>query len=240
MRSRADTREGTRLGSKGATFPRLPRAPGRRRSLSGRGRSSGSWTQDGVRPPYCSPLPGQCPVLMAKVVSTYRCGAAPASTRGSYRLPFQTYRSIKIKRYVPWRAGHYAGPGAGSSVGEAASGILPTSASRLAEGPREMSSYGGRTGPGAGMPRRSDRSGCRRRARTCIAPGHPGMAAQRNTTVRWPLSRIRCSTCSRTARASTRDSMSLPMRIRAAGVIAWSTCATSCSMIGPSSRSAVT
>src|SRR5690606_4304502 len=52
-----------RLRSKGATFPRLPRAPGRRRSLSGRGRSSGSWTQDGSRPPYCSPLPGQCPVL---------------------------------------------------------------------------------------------------------------------------------------------------------------------------------
>src|SRR5690606_39825348 len=39
IRSRADTREGTRLRSKGATFPRLPRAPGRRRSLSGRGRS---------------------------------------------------------------------------------------------------------------------------------------------------------------------------------------------------------
>src|SRR5690606_24168203 len=49
-------------------------------------------------------FPGNAQCFMAKVVSTYRCGAAPALTRGSYRLPFQTYRSIKIERYVPWRA----------------------------------------------------------------------------------------------------------------------------------------
>ncbi len=62
----------------------------------------------------------------------------------------------------------------------------------------------------------------------------------RKTTVRCPLSRMRCSTWRRTARASTSDSVSLPRRTSSRGVIAWSTRATSCSMIGPSSRSLVT
>ena len=65
-------------------------------------------------------------------------------------------------------------------------------------------------------------------------------AAQLKTTVRSPLSSTRDSQCQRTARASTRDSTSSPARTRSSGVIRWSTRTTSCSMIGPSSRSAVT
>ena len=63
---------------------------------------------------------------------------------------------------------------------------------------------------------------------------------QLKTTVRSPLSSTRDSQCQRTARASTRDSTSSPARTRSSGVIRWSTRTTSCSMIGPSSRSAVT
>lgn len=78
-------------------------------------------------------------------------------------------------------------------------------------------------------------------ASRAIAVCHPGNhQCYLNTTVRWPLSRMRCSTCRRTARASTCDSVSLPSRTSSLGVIAWSTRATSCSMIGPSSRSSVT
>ena len=67
-----------------------------------------------------------------------------------------------------------------------------------------------------------------------------GSRAQLKTTVRSPLSSTRDSQCHRTARASTRDSTSSPARTRSSGVIRWSTRTTSCSMIGPSSRSAVT
>src|SRR5690606_8069666 len=84
--------------------------------LRARGRRTGR-----VLPPVRR-FPGNAQCFMAKVVSTYRCGAAPASTRGSYRLPFQTYRSIKIKRYVPWRAGPYAGARGGSSGRDACPG----------------------------------------------------------------------------------------------------------------------
>ena len=60
------------------------------------------------------------------------------------------------------------------------------------------------------------------------------------TTVRCSLSRTRCSRCSFTARASTRDSISRPVATKSSGVSAWLTRSVSCSMMGPSSRSAVT
>jgi hypothetical protein len=59
-------------------------------------------------------------------------------------------------------------------------------------------------------------------------------------TVRRPWSRTRCSACQRTARASATRSASRPMAARSSGLSEWLTRATSCSMIGPSSRSAVT
>ena len=61
-----------------------------------------------------------------------------------------------------------------------------------------------------------------------------------NTTVFWPFNSTRSSRCQRTARASTRRSMSRPLRTRSSGVSAWVTCSTSWAMIGPSSRSPVT
>ncbi len=63
---------------------------------------------------------------------------------------------------------------------------------------------------------------------------------QRNTTVLWPFISTRRSTCQRTARASTRHSMSRPTAVKPSADSEWSTRCTSCSMIGPSSRSAVT
>ena len=70
---------------------------------------------------------------------------------------------------------------------------------------------------------------------------HQGAAAaQAKTTVRWPLSSTRCSACHRTAWASTRRSTSCPLARREATVSSWVARVTSCSMIGPSSRSAVT
>ena len=65
-------------------------------------------------------------------------------------------------------------------------------------------------------------------------------AQSRNTTVRLPLSRMRPSSCQSSARDRTRRSMSRPWRIRSSGVSLWLMRSTSCSMIGPSSRSAVT
>ena len=61
-----------------------------------------------------------------------------------------------------------------------------------------------------------------------------------NTTVLWPLVSTRCSTCQRTARASTTHSTSRPTAVRSSADSEWFTRSTSCSMIGPSSRSAVT
>ena len=76
-----------------------------------------------------------------------------------------------------------------------------------------------------------------------LSPGQPPAApapAQAKTTVRCPLSSTRCSVCQRTACASTRRSTSCPL---ACSTDTESSCparVTSCSMIGPSSRSAVT
>ena len=70
-----------------------------------------------------------------------------------------------------------------------------------------------------------------------VVPVHP---AYPNTTVLWPLSMTRDSTCIFTARASTRASMSRPAATKSSAVMAWVTRSVSCSMIGPSSRSAVT
>ena len=63
---------------------------------------------------------------------------------------------------------------------------------------------------------------------------------QRKTTVLWPLRMTRRSLCHLTARASTWLSVSRPRAVRSSTVSVWSARATSCSMIGPSSRSAVT
>lgn len=59
-------------------------------------------------------------------------------------------------------------------------------------------------------------------------------------TVLWSFKKMRCSVCHLTARASTWLSVSFPKICKSVGVFEWSTRATSCSMIGPSSRSAVT
>ena len=58
--------------------------------------------------------------------------------------------------------------------------------------------------------------------------------------VRGPFGNTRCETWNFTARASTRLSMSRPIATKSATDEAWSTRSTSCSMIGPSSRSLVT
>gem|GEM_PF-5593208 len=60
------------------------------------------------------------------------------------------------------------------------------------------------------------------------------------TTVFLPFSTTLSSRCCSTARASTRRSMSRPLRTSASGVSRWLMRSTSCSMIGPSSRSGVT
>ncbi len=62
----------------------------------------------------------------------------------------------------------------------------------------------------------------------------------RKTMVLLPLARTRPSRCQATARASTRRSISRPLRTRSSGVSLCEMRSTSCSMIGPSSRSAVT
>ncbi len=56
--------------------------------------------------------------------------------------------------------------------------------------------------------------------------------------VRVPLIRMRCSACHLTARASTRASTSRPAATKSSEVMLWVTRSMSCSMIGPSSRSA--
>ena len=96
--------------------------------------------------------------------------------------------------------------------------------------------------PGSSVPRSAEASlACFRRlrkSRTAIAPCSRGQLAK--TTVLSPFSSTRSSRCSATARASTRRSMSRPLRTRSSGVSAWVTCSTSWLMIGPSSRSPVT
>ena len=64
--------------------------------------------------------------------------------------------------------------------------------------------------------------------------------AQAKTTVRCPLSSTRCSVCQRTACARTRRSTSCPLACSTDTESSWPARVTSCSMIGPSSRSAVT
>ena len=63
---------------------------------------------------------------------------------------------------------------------------------------------------------------------------------QAKTMVWLPLRITRSSLCHCTARDSTVRSTSAPRRWRSATVSAWVTRTTSCSMIGPSSRSSVT
>ena len=70
-------------------------------------------------------------------------------------------------------------------------------------------------------------------------PDRRSGAGQGKTTVWLPCTRMRFSMCQRTARASTTRSISRPRRIRSARVSRCETRATSCSMIGPSSRSSV-
>lgn len=82
-------------------------------------------------------------------------------------------------------------------------------------------------------------------SRTVEFPAEGGSAAfmaglYLKITVLWPLSSTRCSLCHLTARASTWLSVSRPIAVRSSTVLLWSARATSCSMIGPSSRSAVT
>ena len=80
-----------------------------------------------------------------------------------------------------------------------------------------------------------------REVTTRRTPGRFGDdAGQRKTTVRVPFSRTRRSACQRTARARTCASTSRPASTSSSGSSWWSTRATSCSMIGPSSRSSVT
>ncbi len=63
---------------------------------------------------------------------------------------------------------------------------------------------------------------------------------QAKTTVRRPLSRMRRSACHLTARANAWHSTSRPTATNCSGVTSCPTRSTSCSMMGPSSRSAVT
>ncbi len=63
---------------------------------------------------------------------------------------------------------------------------------------------------------------------------------QLNTTVLAPCTSTRLSRCQRNPRESTRRSMSRPWRTMSATSSAWLTRITSCSTIGPASRSAVT
>ncbi len=65
-------------------------------------------------------------------------------------------------------------------------------------------------------------------------------AGQRKTTVLLPYTSTRSSRCQRRPRARTRRSMSRPRRTMSATVSPWSTLMTSCSRIGPASRSGVT
>src|SRR4029453_17902335 len=60
------------------------------------------------------------------------------------------------------------------------------------------------------------------------------------TTVLLPYTSTRCRRWRFTARASTTFSRSRPLRTRSSTESRWLTRATSCSMIGPSSRSEVT
>ena len=112
----------------------------------------------------------------------------------------------------------------------------------LDEVPSMESAPGGRVPSSAHAVRCASRNRLRRHP----APGafrRRGLSelwGQRNTTVLWPFSMMRCSACHLTARASTTFSTSPPRAVRVSTVMVWSTRSTSCSMMGPSSSSAVT
>src|SRR5471030_2829546 len=74
----------------------------------------------------------------------------------------------------------------------------------------------------------------------CISINYINGINYLKTTVLSPFCKMRCSTNHLTARASTTHSTSRPMADSVSASIAWSTRSTSCSMIGPSSRSPVT
>ena len=76
-----------------------------------------------------------------------------------------------------------------------------------------------------------------------LVPVHPTASNARcylKIIVRLPSIMMRCWQCQNTARDSTTRSIFLPIRASRSGVSCCSTRCTSCSMIGPSSRSAVT
>ena len=80
----------------------------------------------------------------------------------------------------------------------------------------------------------------RRLAVVCSArPPRAEARPQENTTVLRPCTSTRCSTCAWTARANTIVSRSRPFAVSRFTSSRWVTWAVSCSMIGPSSRSAV-
>ncbi len=71
---------------------------------------------------------------------------------------------------------------------------------------------------------------------SCDASAKPNQ----NTTVLFPYTNTRFSTCHRTARDKTTFSRSRPLRMRSSTVSRCDTRTTSCSMIGPSSSTSVT
>ncbi len=73
-----------------------------------------------------------------------------------------------------------------------------------------------------------------------VAVKASGRQRQSNTTVLFAYTRTRLSRCHRTARESTIFSRSAPFWTRSSKVSRWEIRATSCSMIGPSSRASVT
>ncbi len=171
-----------------------------------------------------------------------RADRGPVAGRGS---PTVGHRPQATRR-------HRSAVGRGSPVTRGRSPAVgrrhPGRQTRRASGPPGLG-LGGRLGPVRPRPR-AGRGG---------VPGSPASASaagwapwrrsrgpdgacvrQAKTTVREPFSRTRCSLCHFTARASAWHSTSRPTATSWSGVTSWPTRSTSCSMIGPSSRSAVT
>ncbi len=143
-----------------------------------------------------------------------------------------------------------AGPAGSVSMPRASTANVspasPANAGRTADAPRARATGPEPHSPGPPAPGPVTPAG-RRELRA--AGGGRGMAGsgagpsrvrQAKTTVREPFSRTRCSLCHFTARASAWHSTSRPTATSWSGVTSWPTRSTSCSMIGPSSRSAVT
>ena len=151
----------------------------------------------------------------------------PAARLGADRAPRAGLGMARRGRGLPGRGGRHAVPAAGLHRAD------PCPAAPV---------HRARGGPGAGPGR-----GHRGRAAEGNPAGRPGRSPgptprrrYLKMTVRRPCSRTRCSACQRTARASATRSASRPMAARWAGEASCSTRATSCSMTGPSSSSAVT